>query len=71
MIKTVIETVMSVAGFLVLWLAPPSWKPLAYVLIVGAVVVALIAYVDSRRRLKAATAAVDDAKSRLEELRKK
>ncbi|MBA3463355.1 MAG: hypothetical protein H0T46_25590 [Deltaproteobacteria bacterium] len=56
---------------LILWLAPPSWKPVAYVLIAATVLVALSAYLASVRRTKEAQARVDTAQRDLGELRKK
>ena len=71
MMMTLIEGVLWVAGMLILWQAPASWKPVAYVLVGAAVLVALGAYLMSVRRTKQAQARVDAAKRDLDELRKK
>ena len=69
--KTAIEGALWVAAALVLWLAPESWRPLAYVLIGASVLVAVWSLLDSRRRAREAQAAVDKAKRELDELRDK
>jgi hypothetical protein len=71
MMMTVIEGVLWVLAMLILWQGPPSWKPVAYVLIGAAVLVAVIAYLASVRRTKEAQVRVDTAKRELDELRKK
>jgi hypothetical protein len=69
--KHLIEAALWGGAALVLWLVPPPWKYLGYVLIALAPLVALSGYLDSRRRLKNAKAAVEKTKRELEELRKK
>ncbi len=69
--KTLIEGVLWLAAGLILWQAPPSWKPVAYVLIGVAVLVALSAYLASVRRTKEAQARVEIAKRELDALRNK
>lgn len=71
MVKTLVEGVLFTAAMLVLWLAPPSWKPVAYVLIGLSGLVAVSSFLDSQRRAKAAKARVDEANRKLDELRKR
>ncbi len=67
--KTVLEGLLAVAAALILWLAPESWRPLAYVLFGASVLVAVWSLLDTRRRAREAQAAVDEAKRKLDELR--
>jgi hypothetical protein len=69
MVKTLVEGVLFAAAMVVLWLAPPSWKPIAYVLIGLSILVALSNYLDSQRRAKEAQARAEEAKRKLDELR--
>jgi hypothetical protein len=69
MVKTLVEGVLFAAAMVVLWLAPPSWKPIAYVLIGLSILVAVSNYLDSSRRAKEAQARAEEAKRKLDELR--